>query len=66
MISEKLNTIVKKHVSDSTTFWAGRPKMNEKELTAVNEFAKKKGEEVEKVFVGFDLDSAIKNANNKK
>ena len=66
MISDSLNTIVKKHISDSTSFWAGRPKLNEKELTAVNDFAKKKGEELDKIFVGFDLDDAIKKAHNSK
>ncbi len=48
MLSEKLNSIVNKQVVDSTTFWAGKPKLNEKELDAVADFAKKKGDALDK------------------
>ena len=48
MLSEKLNSIVNKQIADSTTFWAGKPKLNEKELDAVAEFAKKKGDALDK------------------
>jgi hypothetical protein len=66
MSRKRLNNIVKEHVTKSTSFWAGRPKLNEKELTAVNTFAKKKGEVLDKTTSSFDIDLAIRNARKKK
>ncbi len=71
MISDELNRIVNKHIADSTTFWAGKPKMTESELQAVSDFAKKKGDALDKAIsaVGDDFDAmtqqALDNYNKK-
>jgi hypothetical protein len=66
MFSEELNRIVRNQISDSTTFWAGKPKLNEKELDAVAEFAKKKGEALDKALAGeTSLESMYQAALNK-
>ena len=44
LISEKLNKIVNSQIEKSTAFWAGKPKLTKKELSAVASFAKKKNE----------------------
>ena len=50
MLSEKLNKIVNSQIEKSTEFWAGKPKLTKKELSAVASFAKKKGEPIDKFF----------------
>jgi hypothetical protein len=44
MSRNKLNSIVQKQISASTEFWAGKPKLGIEELSAIESFAKKKGE----------------------
>ena len=72
MISDELNKIVNKHIADSTTFWVGKPKMTENELQAGADFAKKKGDALEKAIsaVGNDFDTmtqqALDNYHNTK
>jgi len=64
-MSEKLNKTIKQKVSDSTAFWAGKPKLNSEELAAIDAFARKKTEQIDKAFSGYDLDAAIKKAAKK-
>lgn len=43
----KLADIVEKQTEASTKFWAGKPKLSMEELSAVENFAKQKGEALE-------------------
>ena len=67
MFSKELKTILDKQLADSTTFWAGKPKLNEKELEAVAAYAKKKGDAIDKALPpDLNLESLIQTAINKK
>ena len=61
MLSKKLNTVLNKHLEDSTTFWAGKPKLDEKDLKAVADYAKKKGEAIDKALSSskFDIEQSV-------
>ena len=50
MAREKLNKIVQQHVESSTAFWAGKTKLSQEELTAIETFAKKKGKGLDEFF----------------
>jgi hypothetical protein len=67
MLSKKLNTILNKHLEDSTTFWAGKPKLNEKELQAVADYAKKKGDAIDKALSSskFDIEQSVESVIKK-
>jgi hypothetical protein len=66
MLSEELNNIVNNQIAESTTFWAGKLKLTEQELQAIADFAKKKGDIIDKALSSSDsnIESLIKAALN--
>lgn len=48
MSKDKLNSIVAKQVEASTEYWAGKPKLGLNEISAIESYAKKKGEALNK------------------
>ena len=64
-MSERLNKTIKKKAAVSAAFWADKPKMTSQELSAIDAFARKKTEQIDKAFSGYDMDAAIKKASKK-
>jgi hypothetical protein len=50
MLKDKLNSIIQKQITASTEFWAGKPKLTKEELSAVESFAKRKGNALDEFF----------------
>jgi len=59
----KLNSIVQKQIASSTEFWAGKLKLGIEELSAVESFAKKKGEMLDAFCSSDDNKNRIESLN---